>query len=68
VSAPFPYAISLALLAGSCKGHAKVAMQTARRTVDPYLRGVWVRTARAHHRNYIVTLQEVRQRVGEVRS
>jgi hypothetical protein len=36
--------------------------------VDPYLRGVWVRTARAHHRNYIVTLQEVRQRVGEVRS
>ena len=64
MSAPFPVAISMALLAGSCKGHAVVAMQTARRTLDPYMRGVWARTARAHHRNYIVALQEVRQRVA----
>jgi hypothetical protein len=58
----------MALLAGSCKGHAVVAMQTARRTLDPYMRGVWARTARAHHRNYIVALQEVRERLEGVRS
>ena len=39
-------------------------MQTARRTLDPYLRGVWARTARSHHRNYIACLRDVRRLTG----
>lgn len=58
----------MALLAGACKGNAATAMQTARRTLDPYLRGVWARTARSHHRNYLACMHDVRRLLqGEVR-
>ena len=64
MSAPLPYAVSMALLAGKCKANAETAMQTARRTLDPYLRGVWARIARSHHRNYIACLRDVRRLTG----
>lgn len=65
MSAPsFPLPIEMAILAGHCKANAAAALKTARSTLDPFLRGVWIRSARAHHQNYIACLRDVRRLTG----